>query len=159
MFEFFKKSKKKNIYAPMNGKAINIYDVPDEAFSSKMLGDGVALIPSSGEIVSPVNGRIEQVVSTSHAYAIKSEDGLDILIHVGINTVNLNGRGFEVFVEKNQDVKVGDLIAKVDLDILKSESYNIHTPIVVTNINEVKELNVIKGPVSAGSTVIMSYSK
>ena len=159
MFNFFHKNKKHEIYAPISGVTIDLSRVPDEAFSEKILGDGVAIIPNSGEILSPVDGVIEQVVETSHAYCIRSNDGLEILIHVGIDTVKLNGEGFEVYVSKNQSVKKGDLIAKVDLDVLRNKGYNLHTPVIITNMSEIKNLSTINERVEAGKTVIMTYEK
>ena len=99
------------------------------------------------------------MVETSHAYCIRSNDGLEILIHVGIDTVKLNGEGFEVYVSKNQSVKKGDLIAKVDLDVLRNKGYNLHTPVIITNMSEIKNLSTINEPVEAGKTVIMTYEK
>ena len=159
MFNFFHKNKKHEVYASISGVTIDLSRVPDEAFSEKILGDGVAIIPNSGEILSPVDGVIEQVVETSHAYCIRSNDGLEILIHVGIDTVKLNGEGFEVYVSKNQSVKKGDLIAKVDLDVLRNKGYNLHTPVIITNMSEIKNLSTINEPVEAGKTVIMTYEK
>lgn len=156
MFNFKKNSE---ILATQNGKIIELKNVPDEAFSQKMVGDGLAIMPTSDEIHSPVNGTIIQVPDTLHAYGIRSYDGLDILVHVGINTVELKGEGFQCLVKEGDKVKVGEVIAKADLSFIKDKGYELYTPIVITNMDVVKELSFKTGDVEAGKTVILTYSK
>ncbi len=157
MFNF---RKKKNAFlATQNGKIIDLKDVPDEAFSQKMLGDGVAIMPTGNDICSPVDGTIIQVTDTLHAYGIASDDGLDVLVHVGINTVELKGEGFETLVKEGDKVKAGDVIARADLPLIKSKGYELYTPVLITNMDDIKELSVCDGNVEAGKTVIMTYSK
>ena len=121
MFDFLFKSKDKEILATQNGKAVSLSEVPDEAFSQKLLGDGIAIIPDSGDIFSPVSGVIASVFETLHAYAIRSSDGVGILVHIGIDTVELKGEGFETFVKKDQEVKSGDLIGRANLEFIKDK--------------------------------------
>lgn len=157
MFGFKKKNEEKNIFAAVNGEICKLENVPDEVFSQKMLGDGVAIIPSDGNIVSPVNGVVSQITDTKHAYCITSDDDLDILVHVGVDTVELKGEGFEVLVKEGDKVSVGDKIAKADLEFIKSKGFNLHTPILITNMDAVSEVNIKDGNADAGTTPVMSY--
>ncbi len=146
------------IYATQTGSAVALSDVPDPVFADKILGDGIAIIPTENEVKSPVNGEIKRVFDTKHAYSILSEDGLEILVHIGIDTVELNGRGFTSKVKAGDIVKVGDVICEVDLALLNSENFYIHTPIVITNMDKLKELTPHPGYTVAGKTVAISYS-
>jgi PTS system glucose-specific IIA component len=143
MFGFMKKKKVK-IIRPVKGNIVEISEVPDVAFSQKMLGDGFAIIPTEEMIKAPVSGQIVQIFPTNHAFGIRTEEGLEILIHIGIDTVELNGEGFERQLEPEQYVKVGDPIIKVDLEYIKSKGKNTITPIVFTSMDRVKEFTVNK---------------
>ena len=159
MFDFLKKKKQFELVSPMEGMAIPIYEVEDEAFSQKMLGDGVAVIPNKGEVVSPADGEIIQVFDTLHAYGVRTNDGIEILIHIGINTVELKGEGFKSFVSSGQKIKKGDKIAEVDLDLLKEKKYSLQTPVVITNIDMVNNFKSYPGEAKIGKTVIISYNE
>lgn len=159
MFNFFKKNKESVIVSPQSGTAIPVSDVPDKAFSDRILGDGIAIIPEEDEIVSPADGTVVQVPDTLHAYGIQTENGIDILIHVGINTVELKGEGFKSFVKAGQKVKTGDPIARVDLKLIKEKGYPTHTPVIITNPEDAKEVSFITGKVKAGETVVIRYQK
>ena len=159
MFGFKKKEEEKKVLATQNGKVIELEEVPEEVFAQKMLGDGVAIIPESNEICSPVDGTIIQVPDTLHAYGIQTNDGLDILVHIGINTVELKGEGFESLVKEGDKVKAGDVIAKADLNFIKSKNYEIHTPVLITNFDEVKSFSKNLGSAKEGETVIFTYKK
>lgn len=148
-----------SIKAPVTGTLIPLEQVVDEVFSEKMLGDGVAIIPKNGEVLSPVNGTIKSVIDTLHAIGIKSDDGAEILIHFGIDTVNLKGKGFKNFVKIDDRVKIGDLILKADLDIIKQHGLQIHTPIIITNMDEISSIKIIQsGEVFAKSSDIILYN-
>ncbi|MCH6268576.1 MULTISPECIES: PTS sugar transporter subunit IIA [Neobacillus] len=139
MFEkLFKKKGKPEveIYSPLDGKVVSLEEVPDPVFSEKMMGDGVAVIPSAGKLVAPVDGEVIQVFPTKHAIGIKSVNGLELLIHIGLDTVQLNGEGFQVYVEQGQSVKVGDLLVNFDIPFIKSNNKEIVTPIIITNMAE-----------------------
>jgi sugar PTS system EIIA component len=125
------------VLSPMSGDVIPLTDVPDPVFAQKIIGDGIAIIPKSGKVVSPVNGHIIQVFPTKHAIGIQSEKGLEILIHIGIETVELNGEGFEVLVSSNQPVKAGDPLVSVNLEYLKSKNKELITPMIITNMEKV----------------------
>ena len=122
---FFSRKKTKAISAFANGKVVAIEDVPDEVFATKMMGDGIAIIPSLGEIYSPVDGQVKMVMdNTKHAIGIEMEDGVEILIHVGLDTVNLNGNGFDVHVQVGDTLHKGDLLITYDKDELNSKDIN-----------------------------------
>lgn len=161
MFDFLKKKDKdiKEIYATQNGKSVSITQVPDPVFSEKMLGDGIAIIPDDNEVLSPVNGTIIDVTDTLHAYCITTDDGLDILVHIGINTVELKGEGFKSFVKVNDKVKIGDKLASADLEFIKSKGYETYTPIIITNSNELKEIETFEIETQKGNTVVLTYKK
>lgn len=146
------------IYATQTGDAISLSDVPDPVFSDKLLGDGIAIIPTNGEVKAPVNGEVTRVFDTKHAYSILSDDGLEILVHIGLDTVELDGRGFTPKVKSGERVRVGDTLCEVDLALLSSEEYFIHTPIVITNMDKVKKLTPHQGYTVAGKTVALSYT-
>lgn len=142
---FRKTSLIEEFYSPMNGDLLPLENVPDPVFSEKMMGDGVAIIPRDGLIVSPVNGKVEHVFPTKHAIGIKSVNGLEILIHVGLETVNLQGEGFEVLVDVNQQVQQGDPLLKVDINLLEERHKEIITPMIITNfLEKVVMINLIK---------------
>ena len=119
------------ILSPVTGQAVKLDDVPDPVFSGKILGDGAAVIPSEGKIVSPVDGEVVSVAETLHAYGLRTAEGLELLIHVGLDTVKLKGSCFQVHVKEGVQVKAGDLLAEVDLEALKAEGLNPVTPVLV----------------------------
>ncbi|MED4074068.1 PTS sugar transporter subunit IIA [Priestia endophytica] len=130
------------IFAPLHGDIISLSKVPDPVFSKKMMGDGIAIIPKSGKVVSPVNGQVIQVFPTKHAIGIRSEKGLELLIHIGLETVELDGEGFEILVNSNESIKIGDPLVKVNLDYLKSKNKDIVTPIIITNRGRVRKMRI-----------------
>ena len=134
-FNLFKKEKDVNIniYAPLNGEIVQLEDVPDPVFSQKMMGEGIAIIPTDGHVHSPVDGRIIQVAPTKHAVGIEAEDGTEILIHFGLETVALKGEGFEMKVAVGDSVKKGQIMLEADLDYIEKTADHIITPIIITN--------------------------
>ena len=143
------------ILAPLTGKAVPLSEVPDSVFSEKVLGDGVAIIPADGKIVSPVDGEISTVAETSHAYGFTSEDGQEVLVHVGLETVSLNGECFKVYGKAGDKVKAGDLVAEVDLEYLKEKEINPITPVLLCSDTEGKELQYTEGDVKAGESKVL----
>lgn len=139
---FNKKSKTlvEELYSPLVGEVIPLSEVPDPVFAQKMMGDGVAIIPKEGKLVSPVSGEIIQVFPTKHAIGIKSNNGLEILIHVGLETVELKGEGFEVLVKTGQKVNVGDELLQFDIIFLERNNKEIVTPILFTNMDKVESI-------------------
>ncbi len=148
------KSDKINILSPLNGKAVPLDNVPDEVFSGRVLGDGCAVIPSDGMIYSPIDGVISSIAETNHAYGITAENGLEVLVHFGVDTVSLKGEGFATVVKVGDRVRAGDLIAKADIEFIKSKGINTITPVLVCDGADGMKMNIREGKTRAGDTVI-----
>lgn len=143
--------------SPMSGELHPITDVPDQVFSGKMMGDGFAILPEDGTVVSPVNGKVMNVFPTKHAIGLLSDSGHEILIHVGIDTVNLKGKGFDIFVSEGDTIKIGDRLLQVDLDFIKNQVPSIMTPVVFTNLKDGATIHLEKeGMVKQGEENIIS---
>ena len=149
----------KKVIAPLSGKVIALSEVPDEVFSQKVLGDGAAIIPEDGKIVSPVNGEVSTVSETLHAYGFTSDDGLEILVHVGIDSVALKGAGFIAHVKEGDKVKAGDLVAEVDLDVLKKNNIPTITPVLVCDGADELVMTATTGSVTAGKSVVLTLGE
>ncbi|RDW19762.1 PTS sugar transporter subunit IIA [Oceanobacillus chungangensis] len=144
------------ILAPVSGELIGLEKVPDPVFAEKMMGDGIAIDPSIGEIFSPVNGKIIQLFSTKHAIGIEAENGAEILIHVGLDTVNLNGEGFTAHVEEGKKVKQGDHLLSFDLDMIRERATGTIIPIIITNTDAMSSIKAEnKKQVTAGKDPIL----
>ena len=142
---------KKEVIAPLtNGELVNISQVPDEVFSSKMMGDGFAMKTNDGIIVSPVEGKIVTIFPTKHAVTMESIDGREVLIHLGVDTVKLKGEGFETFVEENQTVKIGDKLVKMDVEFIEKNAKSSMPIVVFTNLSEGESVKLVEGNVNAG---------
>lgn len=140
-----------SLAAPLEGEIVPITEVNDPVFSEKMMGDGFAIIPKLGSIVSPVNGTVESIFPTKHAIGIKSVEGYEIIIHFGLETVSLNGEGFEVLVREGQNISVGDNLLKVDLDGIRKKVPSVITPVVVANLKANEFIKIKKqGQVALG---------
>lgn len=121
------------VSAPMSGKVVKLSDIKDQAFASGTLGEGVAIAPTSGQVVAPVSGTVTVLFNTLHAIGITSDTGVEVLIHIGMDTVNLNGEGFTAHVKQGDKVVKGQPLVDVDLDLLNSKGYSVDTPVVITN--------------------------
>lgn len=154
-----KNNKILEIKAPISGKAVPLSEVPDPVFSEKMMGDGLAIIPDEGKIYSPVNGEIIMVSTTKHAYGILADDGTELLIHFGLETVELNGEGFNVLVKSGDKVKVGDIISEVDYEKLKAKNINMITPVLICNGSDEQKIDCTYGNVEKGKDVIIKVEK
>ncbi|WP_010238194.1 glucose PTS transporter subunit IIA [Clostridium arbusti] len=128
------------ILTPIEGKAVALSQVNDPTFSEEIMGKGAAIIPSKGRVVSPVNGTISALFKTKHAIGLISDDGAEILIHIGLDTVKLDGKYFTAHVKKDERVKVGDLLVEFDMEAIKAAGYDIITPVIVTNTNDYKDV-------------------
>ncbi|WJC69954.1 glucose-specific PTS transporter subunit IIBC [Staphylococcus aureus] len=123
------------VHAPLTGEVTPLSEVSDQVFSEKMMGDGIAIKPSQGEVRAPFNGKIQMIFPTKHAIGLVSDSGLELLIHIGLDTVKLNGEGFTLHVEEGQEVKQGDLLINFDLDYIRNHAKSDITPIIVTQGN------------------------
>lgn len=123
------------VTSPLAGKVLRMEDVPDQAFSQKMMGDGFAIDPTCGDLYSPITAEVALVFeATGHAIGLKTTDGLEILLHFGVDTVNLQGEGFDVKVKQGDKVKAGDLLLSVDLETVKAKAPSVITPVIFTNL-------------------------
>ena len=144
LFDIFKKKEKNivTIYSPMNGKVIELKEVPDEAFAQKMVGDGCAIEPDKGIICSPIDGQLMNIFPTNHAIIFETIDGLEMIIHFGIDTVKLDGKGFQKLREPGP-IKIGDEIIKYDLDDIKDGVPSTRSPIIINNMEKVEKIEVL----------------
>ena len=144
LFDIFKKKEKAvvTIYSPMNGKVIELKEVPDEAFAQKMVGDGCAIEPDKGIICSPIDGQLMNIFPTNHAIIFETIDGLEMIVHFGIDTVKLDGKGFQKLREPGP-IKVGDEIVKYNLDEIKDNVPSTRSPIIINNMEKVEKIEVL----------------
>ena len=144
LFDIFKKKEKTivTIYSPMNGKVIELKEVPDEAFAQKMVGDGCAIEPDKGIICSPIDGQLMNIFPTNHAIIFETIDGLEMIVHFGIDTVKLDGKGFQKLREAGP-IKVGDEIIKYDLDDIKDGVPSTRSPIIINNMEKVEKIEIL----------------
>lgn len=142
------------VFSPLNGKVVMLSDVPDPVFADRILGDGCAIMPSDGKIYSPVNGEISSIAESKHAYGFSSEDGLEILVHFGLETVSLKGEGFRSYKKVGDKVKAGELIAEVDINLLSEKGINMLTPVIICDGAQDKTLSFPPGEVKAGDPLI-----
>ncbi|KHE76891.1 PTS sugar transporter subunit IIA [Lactococcus lactis subsp. lactis 1AA59] len=141
--------------SPLEGNVKELSTIEDEVFSSGMLGKGVAIEPDNGDVVSPVAGVVTTVFPTKHAIGLTSDDGVEILIHIGMDTVGLNGEAFESFVKQNDRVKKGDLLVRADLSKIKAAGLSIITPVVITNSDTYRKIIISHGgKISKGQEII-----
>ncbi|QPC46614.1 PTS sugar transporter subunit IIA [Mangrovibacillus cuniculi] len=147
------------IKAPLTGELVSLEEVPDPVFSQKMMGDGVAIEPTEGKVVSPVNGEVMQVFPTKHAVGLKAENGAEVLIHIGLETVGMKGEGFEAHVGEGDKVSVGDTLVTFDMELVKQKAKATVTPIIITNGDELASVETETGkPVTAGQDSIMTVT-
>ncbi len=149
-----KENAKFSIIAPLSGKIVALEEVPDPVFSEKALGDGIAILPEDGKIYSPVNGVVASIAATNHAYGFQSEEGVEILVHVGLETVGLNGEGFTLYKKEGESVKIGDLVAEADLALIKGKNLNLITPVLLCDGVEGKQIKKCSGNVQAGKDAV-----
>ncbi|WP_343189680.1 PTS glucose transporter subunit IIA [Buchnera aphidicola] len=156
---FKKKHTKIDIFAPLSGTIIELEKVPDEVFSKKIVGDGVAIKPSGNQLVAPFSGTIGKIFKTLHAFSIKSDENIELFVHFGIDTVKLKGKGFNRLIKKKNRVKVGEPIIGLDLLFLKKNAVSTITPIIISNMEEIHKIKKFSGKIIAGKTKIMTITK
>ena len=153
MFE--KNSKTISLKAVEDGRTIPMDEVNDQTFAQELLGPGIAIVPSNGTVVSPINGTIATVMDTKHAVCIQGEDGLELIVHAGLDTVELNGKYYQTYKEIGDQVKAGDVLLEFDLEEITKAGYDVTTPIVITNLGDYKITKCLTGQqVKAGEEVI-----
>lgn len=144
-----------NIVSPLDGEVKDLYQVNDEVFSQELAGKGVAIVPSNNQVISPINGKVSMVFPTKHAIGLTSDSGIEVLIHIGIDTVKLEGQYFEVFVKVGDEIKKGDILVKFDKEAIEKEGYDLTTMFVVSNTLEYTNVLPIKiGKVKSGEDII-----
>ena len=144
LFDIFKKKEKTivTIYSPINGKVIELKEVPDEAFAQKMVGDGCAIEPDKGIICSPIDGQLMNIFPTNHAIIFETIDGLEMIVHFGIDTVKLDGKGFQKLREPGP-IKIGDEIVKYNLYEIKDSGPSTRSPIIINNMEKVEKIEIL----------------
>jgi PTS system N-acetylglucosamine-specific IIC component len=142
-----------DVYAVANGQVVSITEVSDEVFSQKMMGDGFAVVPTTGEIFAPVAGTILNIFPTKHAMGIQTASGVEVLLHMGIDTVSLKGEPFELYVAEGQTVARGQLIAKADLDMIKDAGRHTDMIVVFTNPDNIASLTIETGNNEANAVI------
>jgi len=147
------------VTAPFSGKLVPLSEVPDETFASGVLGEGIAIEPSDGLFCSPVDGTVETIAETKHAIGFAADNGLEILVHVGLETVSLNGEGFEILVKEGDRVKAGQPVAKADLALIRERGLKTITSLVLTGGADEKELHCAEGLATAGKTPVLTLTE
>ena len=146
------------VTAPFSGTLVPLSEVPDETFASGVLGEGIAIEPSDGLFCSPVDGTVETIAETKHAIGFAADNGLEILVHVGLETVSLNGEGFEILVKEGDKVKAGQPVAKADLALIRERGLKTITSIVLTGGADDMELHCAEGLATAGKTPVLTLT-
>ncbi len=158
MFGLFKKKNEEHnmvLKSPVVGRCFDISEIPDEVFSSKMLGNGIGFESTEGILYAPVDGEILQIFPTKHAVILKSKEGVEILLHIGIDTVNMKGEGFEAHVGKSQQVRAGDKLVTFDNNLIKAKAKSNLSVLVVTDNEIIESLEFNLGTVDKNNQVII----
>jgi len=153
MFGFLKR-KIREIKAPVDGQVVSLEEVDDEVFSTKMAGDGVAIKPVNGQFTAPIDGVVSKIFSTNHAYSIKSDKDLEVMVHIGLETVALEGKGFTRIANEGDSVKAGDRIIEADLDYIAQHAKDTITPIIINDESDVKQIDKKHSIVKSQDTIM-----
>ncbi len=161
--KLFGKSEEKlnpnHLYAPMAGQAVPVTEVPDPTFAEGMLGNGIAIIPTEGKVCAPCDATVDMMFTTGHAVSLIAESGAEILIHVGLETVSLEGKPFKVHVASGDKVKKGQLLMEVDLEAVKAAGLNTITPMLVCNSADFATFNTNVGAAVTNADVVIEIGK
>ncbi|MDU5111556.1 MAG: PTS glucose transporter subunit IIA [Clostridium sp.] len=171
MFKFFKNlfnseenkeevvvAKANTLVAPVSGKAMPLSEVPDPVFAEKLAGDGAAIMAEGDTVVAPADGEVTLIFKTKHAFAMTLENSLEILVHIGLETVSLDGEGFEQLVEQGTKVKAGTPLIKIDREFILSKGLSLATPVLITNVDATKSISAVEtGNVVAGETTVVNF--
>lgn len=147
------------IYAPMRGQAVNITEVPDPVFAEGLLGKGIAIQPADGKVFAPVDGTVSMMFETGHAVSLVSKAGAEILIHVGLETVSLQGKPFTVHAKNGDKIKKGQLLLEVDLEMIKEAGLPTITPVLVCNTDDYTSFNMVTGKAVTNDDVVIELGK
>lgn len=167
MFSKWKSKKEKNptevqvleIYAPVSGQAVPLSGVPDETFAGGHMGKGIAIEPNEGRLIAPFDGKIAHVVKSNHAVIIEHSSGLQLLLHIGMDTVSLKGSGFINHITSGEEVKAGQILIEFDIAFIQAAGYQTITPVIVTSNGETDlEMDYHYGPVVAGKGIILTVA-
>lgn len=153
----FLKGKDKTLLAACDGEVFSVEKVKDEVFSGKILGDGFAQTPASGTIFAPIGGILTEAAESGHAYCIDADDGIQVLIHIGIDTVKLAGDGFAAKVKKGDRVKPGQVLTEVDFDKLRQGGYDCSVITVICNMDKISSLEPVCGKAKGGESAALTY--
>lgn len=147
------------LYAPMAGEAVSVTEVPDPTFAEGMLGNGIAIVPSDGKVCAPCDATVDMMFSTGHAVSLVTETDAEILIHVGLETVSLEGKPFQIHVASGDKVKKGQLLMEADLDAIKAAGLNTITPMLVCNSGDFSAFNTRIGAAVTNDDVVIEIGK
>lgn len=164
MFDSLKKMFEKNaktisLKAVEDGRTIPMDEVNDQTFAQELLGPGIAIVPSNGTVVSPIDGTIATVMDTKHAVCIQGEDGLELIVHAGLDTVELNGKYYQTYKEIGDQVKAGDVLLEFDLEEITKAGYDVTTPIVITNLGDYKITKCLTGQQEKAGEEVIQLTK
>ncbi len=149
-----------SLVAPVSGQVFSLDDVPDEAFSSRIVGDGIAIKPTSSEVLAPASGTVVKIFETNHAFCLETENGVELIVHMGIDTVALKGEGCARLVEEGAEVTAGTPILNLDLAFLEANAKSMISPVIISNIDDFAGVEIlVDGEVKAGETVIYNVLK
>ena len=148
------KRKVREVFSPVDGQIVTLESVNDEVFSQKIVGDGVAVMPVTNHFTAPIDGVVTKIFSTNHAYSIKSDKDLEVMVHIGLETVALKGEGFTRIAKEGDAVKVGDVIIEADLAYIKAHAKDIITPILISDESDVKEIEKKYAIVKEGDKIM-----
>lgn len=158
MFDLFKKKKDIDLYAPVVGETVSLEKVPDKIFADKLMGDGIGFIFEGNTVCAPCDGKISMIANTLHAFGITAANGAEILVHIGLDTVTLEGKGFKAMVAAGEKVKKGTPIIEIDRDIMKQNNINLITPMIITNSDEFNfEIENSDKHVIAGESKVITF--
>ena len=150
---------RKTVLTPIRGKVLAQADIPDETFAQGILGPGCGIEPTGKTVYAPFDGTVEQVASTLHAVGLTSEDGIEILIHVGMDTVEMQGNGFKALVKVGDKVKAGTPLLKVDLEAIRAAGHPTATALIVTNADDLPEMQIVGGGIVAAGAPLFKFEK
>jgi PTS system glucose-specific IIA component len=153
MFGLFKR-KQREVFSPIDGQVVDIADVDDAVFSQKMVGDGVAVKPVGDIFCAPIDGVISKIFSTNHAFSIKSDKDLEVMVHIGLETVALEGKGFERLAKEGDRVSAGDPVIKADMNYIAAHAKDTITPVIISEESDVKQIEKQLRIVKCGDVIM-----